>query len=324
MKICIYGAGAAGCAVAAKISGVRGAEISLIARGEHYNALKQNGLRLIGKEGESTFKLNVVDESSKLPIQDVIILAAKSYSLPEIAQKIPQISDKNTAIIPAGNGIPWWFLFEHDCQLKNHKFGKLDPEGIIEKNIPFENITGGLFYMAASLVEPGVVANYEGPRFVIGAPSGGLKGAAFLLGEMLTEASFIKPISANIRSDIWLKLCWNIIYNPMGVVTGMTSGEMGNDPKMQELARGVGAEMQRLAEKLNIPLKLDVEKFMIGAASRAGKHKPSMLQDYEAGKKLEIDAIIGSVVEIAQLLKVNIPNISFIFQSIMAKCCQIK
>lgn len=316
MKICIYGAGAVGCTLAAQLAKT-GADISLIARGEHLTALQRNGLQIITKKYEETLSFTCTDDPSSLGQQDYVVIAAKAYSLSEIAPTLSPLLGKETAVVPGCNGVPWWFLQGLECPIKNRQITLLDPENIITKYVAPERIIGGLFYMAAEVVKPGVVTSFSYPRCVIGEPSGAATPRVKKLHNLLKEAGFKDPLSTNIRSQIWLKLCWNVVYNPLGVITGKTSIQMAHDAKIHSKAVKMMEEMKILASRLNIPLDLDIEAH-IGLAEKAGDHKPSMLQDYERGKSIEIEAIIGAVVEIAAMLGEDVPEIISVFEQLRA------
>lgn len=306
MKICIYGAGATGCTIAAELSGNADIDLSIIGRGKNLEALQQNGLKFITQDGEQNIKLNCFDEPAKVGKVDYVIIATKSFHLPEIAPKLSVLLDKNTVVIPACNGIPWWFFFNHEGKLKDYRIVCLDPRGIIKKNIDFSQVIGGVFYMGATVEAPGVVSNYAGPRFLVGEPSGNKTDRLIKLVGILEKSGFKRPLAENIRTEIWRKLCWNTPFNPLAVITGKNSEEMGNNEEITEIARKVMKEMAKLAEAIGLPLNLDIEKH-IDIAKTAGSHKPSMLQDYEQGKRIEIEAIIGSVCEIGQTLGVDMP-----------------
>jgi len=317
MKICIYGAGATGCTIGAKFFKA-GADITLIGRGEHLHKIKENGLQFISKDSEENIKIPCTDFPSSLPKQDYIIIATKAYNIPEIAPNIPQLLHDRSTIIPACNGVPWWFLQGLEGPLKDHRIKALDPKGIIEKHVDYNRIIGGIFYMAASIVKAGVVSNFEGPRFIIGAPDRNITKMVSTLGSLMEKAGFKNPVTDNIRGAIWLKLCWNVAFNPLSVIYEKNCGEMTTNPEIKTLASNIMEEMRLIANKLNIKLNLDIEKH-IGLTSDTSSFKPSMLQDYEKGRRMEVEAIIGSVYEIANMLNLETPAIKRIFNMLLDK-----
>jgi len=314
MKICIYGAGGTGSVLGDKFNNI-GEEITLIARGKHLSKLQSDGLHMITRDEDKIINLKTLESPKEAGIQDYVIIASKAYSIPEIAENISPLLGENTAIIPSCNGIPWWFLYGLDCPLKNQRLDSLDPDGIIEKNIDFERVIGGLVYMAATLVKPGEVTSFAHPRFIIGEPNGEITDRVKKLDESRVKAGFRDSLAKNIRTEILQKLCWNVAFNPIAAITGKDSGEMAEDKEIRDLAVKIMHEMAQIANSLNIPLPLDTE-FHIELARKAGKHKPSMLQDVENGKKLEIDAIIGSVSEISHKLGLKTPNIDKTYENL--------
>ncbi len=322
MKITIYGAGAVGCTIGAQLYGCDNAEVTLVARGEHYRVMQENSLQFINRDGERNLRLACTDDPSALPPQDCVIISVKAYSIAEIAPAINRLFHDDTVVIPICNGVPWWFLLGDDLLLKNRRLDSLDPDGIIERNIPLERVIGGLLYTTATLVKPGVVSNFEGPKFIIGEPSGGISDRLQEIGNVLESAGFIRPVTEDMRAAIWKKLCWNIAFNTLAVITGKTSGEMTADKEIRSLAVSIMQEMEGLAEILGINMQLDIEKH-VQIAQVAGSFKPSMLQDYERGKPMEIDAIIGSVCEIAEKLRttsstdITTPHITEVYDNLL-------
>ena len=307
MKICIYGAGGAGCVVAEKLRHVAPG-LTLIARGKHYQAMHDLGLRFITPNGEETLKLNVTDDPTSLPEQDVVILTTKAYHLADIAPQLPKLMHDKTAIIPACNGIPWWFFQGLEGPLENFTPKSTDPEGILSRHIPHENIIGGVLYMCATLLEPGVVSSTEPPRFTIGEPSSEATERYQSLKQLFNKAGFMQPENVNIRSTILMKLCWNIAFNVLSVIYQKTTGPLASEKETRTLAHKLMEELKEFGKAINVPMPLDIEK-TINDATKMGDFKPSMFQDFEQNKKMEIDAIIGVVVEIADKLSLEIPTI---------------
>lgn len=308
MKICIYGAGAAGCVVGAKLK-MSGANVTLIGRGKHLRKIQESGLHITTRDSNHIIEIAATDNPISLEPQDYVIIATKAHSIPEIAEKIKPLLHEKTAIIPACNGIPWWFLYNLEGQLKNHRIECLDPMHSIERHIDTKRIIGGVFYMAATLTAPGEVSNFEGPRFIIGEPDGRTSSRVSDLGNILLNAGFKNPVTDNIRGAIWVKLCWNIAFNPLSVIHNMTSGEMAASPEVRKTAEEIMKEAEKIGKELGVKFKLDIEKH-VKAAETAGSHKPSMLQDFEHKKPMEINAIIGSACEIAKNLAIKSPYIT--------------
>lgn len=320
MKICIYGAGATGCVLVQKFLGI-GQDVSLVARGAHLEAMQKNGLRVITPVREYHLPVAATDNPENLPAQDIIIIASKAYSLSEIAPHVPTLLHASSILIPVCNGIPWWFLLGLKGRLENRRIRCLDAQGIIGEHIPFEQVIGGVIYMAAALREPGVVTSNAPPRFMIGEPTGDVTERVSRFDRICCEAGFKDAMTTNIRGEIWHKLSWNIVFNPLSVITGMNSGQLARDTGARRTAFAMVTEMQHVGDALGLDVTLDPER-QIYLAEKAGHHKPSMLQDYEAGKRIEIDAIVGAMVEIAEMLSIAVPHIEEIYRALAAKACK--
>lgn len=313
MKIAIYGAGAVGGNIGARLH-QSGQEVTLIARGAHLAAIKTNGLRLVNKHPEAlsniTLRIPATDDPATLPPQDLVILSCKSYDIPLAAERITPLLGQNTVVLPVGNGIPWWFCEALPGKLAGFRIAALDPNNRIPQFIAPERIVGGLCYLGSGVEAPGVVTCYDKrPKIILGEPSGAVTPRAEALRQIFYDAGFSTSLSDHIRSDIWNKLCWNIAFNPLSVVTGLTSYELATEEPHLTTIRLVMEEMAVLAQALELGIPVDVESHL-KAAIRTPGHKTSMLQDHERGKHLEVEAIIGSVVEIATHLGTPAPQIT--------------
>jgi len=305
-KWCIYGAGAAGCTLAAQLDNK--VTVSLIARGNHLIALQQKGLHFTDSKGnDSIHHFFATDSSNDLPPQDIIFLAGKSQQLPEMATNIAPLLHKETIIIPISNGIPWWFFHGTEFEREINLESQLDPCGILHKNIDQDRIIGGLLYMGASITNLGHVINRTQTRLIIGEPNPHKNSRCQPIVNILDKAGFKKPLSNNIRVDIWKKLCWNTAFNPLSVIYQLPNGGLIDDPKIRNRAIAIMQEMQIIAAALNLPLELDINSH-IAINERSKNHKPSMLQDFESNKPLETNAIIDAVVHIANCININTPN----------------
>jgi 2-dehydropantoate 2-reductase len=317
MQIVIYGAGAVGSAIGAALSLV-GHHVTFIARGEHLKALKAHGLTYITAKGAQTIKATFTDDAATIAEPDYLFLTTKAYDLPGIARRVNQIAGKKALIIPVQNGVPWWHFYKLKGPMENTRIESLDPEGLLEKYIDSSRVIGGVIYMAGSVTEPGITKNLMRPRFVVGEPDGTPSPRLKTLAALLAEAGFKEPLAENIRSEIWLKLCWNIAFNPLSVLTGATSRKIAEDEGTQVIAGKMMEQAKAITDKLGIPLALDVkERLSVGI--QAGDHKPSMRYDYERGKRMETDAIIGAAVEIAARLGAITPTINTIYALLRQK-----
>lgn len=317
LKIAIVGAGATGCILAEKLHNA-GAVVTLVARGETYDALSTQGFSISDIEGVRQVKLPVVNtfNTQDAGVQDYIVIATKATALNDIAPHLPPMYHEETTVIPACNGIPWWFLLQHPCPLENQTIECLDTHGLLAEHIPISRVMGGLFYMAGTNLGAGRVHNGGRPRFVVGEPNGTLTFRSERFHNLLENAGFHDEIADNIRTQILLKLCWNIAFNPIAAITRKTSIEMAEDENIVVRARAIMEEMRKLAFALNVPLPLDIEHHMV-LTRKAGAHKPSMLQDAEKGKPLEIEAIIGAACELAKKLKVEMPETQSLYKELL-------
>lgn len=317
LHVAIIGAGATGCILADKLLHT-GAQVTLVARGETYRVIHENGFTLTDAEGERQIHCPIVETSmtEQAGAQDIIIIATKAFAIESIAPHLPPMYHDETIVVPACNGLPWWFLQNHPCPVENVSIDCLDPQGVIARHIPFHRVVGGLFYMAGTNLGAGKVHNGGRPRFVVGEPNGTLTFRTERLHNLLQNAGFIDPIAENIRSQILLKLCWNVAFNPIATLTRKNSIEMAEDESIMQRARNIMEEMRKFAFALNVPLPLDIEHHLL-LTRKAGAHKPSMLQDAERGKPIEIDAIIGSVCEVADALKLPMPETKKLYQELL-------
>lgn len=316
MKICIVGAGAIGGYLGAKLA-TSGAEVTLIARGAHLEAIRSQGLKLIMADGSSQVAIpklatNNLEEAGA---QDVVILTVKAQSLPAIAPSLPALYHPETMVVTAQNGIPWWYFRKHGGEYEGTSIRSVDPDGIVEANIKADRAIGCVIYPAAEIVEPGVIKHIEGDRFTLGEIDGSKSDRIQTLAQVLKQAGFKAPIRNQIRTDIWVKLWGNVAFNPISALTRATLEEICQYHLTRELAREMMSEAQAIAEKLGIDFGITLEQ-RINGAEKVGAHKTSMLQDIEANRPTEIDAIVGAVAELGRLTGIPTPYINAIYASV--------
>ncbi|MEA5553249.1 2-dehydropantoate 2-reductase [Anabaena cylindrica UHCC 0172] len=316
MKICIVGAGAIGGYLGAKLI-LSGEEVTLIARGSHLEAIQKNGLKIILADGSSQVANPVLATSDFTAIepQDVVILAVKSNSVSAIAPFLPQLCHEQTMVVTAQNGIPWWYFRKHGGEYEGTRLNSLDSDGIIENNIDIDRVIGCVVYPAAEIVAPGVIQHLEGERFTLGEIDGSKTERIQLLAQALKKAGFKAPVRNQIRTEIWVKLWGNIAFNPISSLTGATLEAIAQYPPSRELARQMMLEAQTIAENLGIKFGISLEQ-RINGAEKVGAHKTSMLQDIEAGRPTEIEAIAGAVVELSKLTQTPTPHIDALYASV--------
>ena len=313
MRICVVGAGAIGGLMGAKLA-LSGEEVTVIDQGAHLQAIQENGLKLIWEDG-TEYVAEVAKATDKVEdagVQDLIILSLKAHYLEQVAKQIPKITGPDTIIVTVQNGIPWWYFQRHGGEFDNHRIEAVDPGGVIASNIEADRIIGSIAYPAAEIAEPGVIRHIEGTRFPIGELDGSESERAKAISQMLIDAGFKSPILSDVRSEIWLKAWGNLTFNPISALTHSTLVDICQYPPTQHLATMMMTEAQTVANKLGITFRVPIEKRIEGA-EKVGKHKTSMLQDVEAGKAVEANALIGAVVELGELTKTPTPHISAIY-----------
>ncbi len=314
MKICIIGGGGAiGGFLAVQLARA-GNDVTVVARGVTYEAIKKNGLKLITDEFPEgvTGDVRLLDRVVDAGIQDLVILTMKAHQLAPIAEFLPHVIGPDTVVVPMQNGIPYWYFQRHGGEYENRIVEIVDPHGVIMKAIDPRNVLGCVVYPAAITVAPGVIKHIEGIRFPIGELDGTTTERAQKISETFIAAGFKSPILENIRSEIWLKLWGNMTFNPISALTHGTLLEICQHPQTRELAHDMMVEAQDVAHKLGITFRLGIDKRIEGA-EKVGRHKTSMLQDVEAGRSLEADALIGAVIELGVMVGVPTPRLKTVF-----------
>ena len=308
MKLCIYGAGAIGGLIGAELS-LAGSDVTLIARGPHLEAIRQNGLTLINlDETRVVYPVAIANPEDAGP-QDYIVITLKAHSVPGIVEAIQPLIGAETTVVWGVNGVPWWYFYKLDGEFANQRLETIDPGGVQWDRIGPARIVASVIYPAAEVIEPGVIKHVEGNRISLGEPSGEKSHRVEKLAAELTKAGFRTPIRSRIRDELWVKLWGNLSFNPISALTGSTLEEMCNEPDTLALIRAMMCEAQQVGEKIGVKFPVNVDKRIDGGRA-VGAHKTSMLQDLERGRPMEIDALIGAVAEMAELTATPIPNIN--------------
>lgn len=312
MKICVVGAGAIGGLLAVRFA-LAGNDVSVVDQGLHLNAIQDNGLTLEEADGSrSTVSVTAVSSIKDLPQQDLVILALKAHFLDQVARDIEAVLHPETIILPVQNGIPWWYFHKHNSEFEGRRVNSLDPSGVLSKFIDADRIIGCVVYPAGGILEPGVIKHVEGDRFPIGELDGSETDRVQKLFDLFVEAGFRSRILDDIRSEIWLKVWGNMSLNPISALTHATLEDICQFKETRALTASMMGEAQIVAEKLGVTFRHTIEKRIEGAES-VGSHKTSMLQDVEEGHSLEIEAIIGAILEIAQWTNTPVPSIAAIY-----------
>ena len=308
MKICVVGAGAIGGYLAVRLAKA-GHDVSVIARGPHLAAIRAKGLKLVEDEQELTAdNLTATDRIRDLGTQDVVLLALKAHQIGPVAGDLPTLFGPDTIMVTLQNGIPWWYFQKLGGPYADRVVETVDPGGVLFKSIDPERLLGCIAYPAAAIAEPGVIRHIEGNRFPIGELDGSNSERVQKVFAALTEAGFKSRVLDDVRSEIWLKLWGNMTFNPISALTHSTLVDICQFPLTRALAATMMTEAQTIGERLGAQFRVPMERRISGAES-VGKHKTSMLQDVEAGKPLEIDGMLGVVVELAEVTGVEVPTL---------------
>jgi 2-dehydropantoate 2-reductase len=311
MRIVIAGAGAIGGYIGARLARA-GADVVLFARGPHLQAMQQRGLRVVSPDGDFDVRPEVTGDPSTIGTADVVVLAVKAHGLTALAPQIRPLLGPATAVVSTQNGIPWWFFQGAGGELEGLRLERADPGGVISAAIPARQVLGSIIYFATDVAEPGVIRHTAGNRISLGEPDGTRSERARRIAEALVASGLRCPITTHIRREIWVKILGNVVFNPVSALSGATLAQMTGHPEVSEIVREVMRETEAVGRKLGFDLPITIEQRIAGAA-KVGEHKTSMLQDLEAGRPLELDAIVGAVVELGERLKVPMPHTRTIY-----------
>ena len=309
MKICVIGAGAIGGYVGVKLA-TAGEAVTVVARGANLEAIRARGLRL--KMGDGTEHIapgiKATANLAEPGPQDVVILAMKAHQVAPVATALAPLLRESTVIVPMQNGIPWWYFQRHGGPFEGRRVESVDPDGAILRAIDPRRIVGCVVYPACELAAPGTIRHIEGDRFPLGELDGAETERVVRLAEAFDRAGLKAPVLTNVRAEIWLKLWGNLTFNPISALTHSTLVDICQYPLTRELATNMMREAESVANRLGITFRVSIEKRIAGA-ERVGKHKTSMLQDVEAGRDPEIDALVGAVIELGRLTGTPTPHI---------------
>ncbi len=296
MKVAIFGAGAIGGMMGVKLASA-GADLSVVARGPHLAAMQANGLTLVEGETRTTVHPRATQDAAELGPQDYVIVTLKAHSLPAAAPDIAKMMGPSTALITAINGVPYWYFHGLDSPHRDRRVESVDPGGKLWSILPPAQAIGCVVYPAAEVTEPGVITHGYGDRLSLGEPDGTRSDRVEALSKLLIASGLKAPIRPRIRDEIWVKLWGNLCFNPVSALTGATLATITGRPDLRALCKSMMLEAQAVAESLGVRFAVSVEKRIDGAAE-VGEHKTSMLQDLERGRPMEIDALLGAVVEL--------------------------
>jgi len=321
MRIAVVGAGAIGGYLGARLS-LAGEEVTFIARGPNLAAVQANGLKLIAEDGTEarTTTARAFEKMTEAGPHDAVLLTVKAHQVAAVAPDLRHLCHADTAIVTMQNGIPWWYFHKHGGEYEGKPVRSADRDGTIARHIDPARLIGSVVYPAANLVAPGVVQVVEGNRFTLGELDGSTTPRVQAISASLVKAGFKAPVIADIRSEIWLKLWGNLSFNPISALTHATLVDICQFPLTRELATRMMTEAEAVANKLGVTFRVSIERRIAGA-EKVGAHKTSMLQDIEHGRPIEIEALVGSVVELGALTGTPTPYISAVYActSLLAK-----
>jgi 2-dehydropantoate 2-reductase len=311
-KVCIFGAGAIGGYVGARLAMKGEADVSLVARGNHLAAMKSNGL-VLKQNGEThTLHPRVTDDPRELGPQDFIILTLKAHAVAGVIDQLQPLIGPDTAILFGQNGLPWWYFYGAGGPYEGHRLESVDPGGVIWNRLGPERALGCVVWQAAEIEAPGVIAHHYGDRMPIGEPSGQKSERSQVLSRLLASAGIKSPVRPNLRNEIWLKLWGNLSFNPVSVLTEGTLVDLASDSGTRRVIRAMMVEAQDIAEALGVEFAVGVDERM-DMAAKVGAHRTSMLQDVEAGRPTELEALLGVVIELGRLVEKHTPSLQLVY-----------
>ena len=304
MRFAIVGAGATGGFLGAHLVKA-GEEVLLVARGAHLAAMRERGVTVRSGGEEFTARPDCTDDLAAIRAADVVFLTLKAHAIPPVAAAIGAALGPEACVVGAQNGIPWWYFEDRHLE-------SVDPGGVIARSIPYRRVVGCIVYPATRIVEPGVIEHLEGNRFTLGEPDGSRSERVLAISSALVRAGLRAPIQKRIRNELWLKLLGNATLNPVSALTRATLAEIVSSGATREVVRRLMEEVDAVAAALGVDVPLSIEKRMEGAAATGG-HRTSMLQDLEAGRPLEVEALLGAVVELAAGEGVEVPALRTLY-----------
>jgi len=306
MRFLIAGAGAIGGYIGAKMARA-GQDVTLFARGAHLAAMQRNGLKVLSAEGDFEARPRIIASIEEAGDVDVIILGVKAHGLTTLAPQLKPLIHEHTTVVSTQNGVPWWYFHIGAGEFSGIHLERVDPGGVVNASIPPGQVVASIVYLGTDIVEPGVIRHTEGNRISLGEPDGSRSERCRAIAGALIQAGLRCPITTRIRHEIWVKLLGNVAFNPISALTRATLAAMARHPEVCPVARNIMNEVEAVAAKLGIELPVSIDQRIAGAG-KVGEHKTSMLQDLEAGRPMELEAVVGAVVELGDRLSVPMPH----------------
>ncbi len=305
MKFLIAGAGAIGAYIGARMAHA-GFDVTLFARGPHLRAMQSHGVQVKSSEGDFVARPTIAASLEEVGPVDVVFLGVKAHALPQLAPQLKPVLGPDTTVVSTQNGIPWWYFQGFKGEWEGLRLERVDPGGVISAAIEARSVLGSIVYFATEIAAPGVIQHIEGNRISLGEPDGTRSDRSRRIAEALIASGLRCPVTTRIRHEIWVKVLGNASFNPVSALTRATLAQMVRDPGVSSVIRNIMQEVEAVSHKLGMELPVSIEQRMAGA-EKVGEHKTSMLQDLEAGRPMELEALVGSVVELGE--RVGLPMI---------------
>ncbi|HZW96834.1 MAG TPA: 2-dehydropantoate 2-reductase [Candidatus Eremiobacteraceae bacterium] len=306
MRYLIAGAGAIGAYIGARMAQA-GFDVTLFARGPHLRAMQEHGVRVKSAEGDFLARPTITGSMEEIGPVDVVFLGVKAHGLPQLAPHLKPVLGPDTTVVSTQNGIPWWYFHGFGGEWDGLRLERVDPGGVISSVIEARRVVGSIVYFATEITAPGVIQHIEGNRFTLGEPDGSRSERVRQLAEALIASGLRCPISTRLRHEIWVKLLGNASLNPVSALTRATIVQMVHDPGVCSVIRNIMQEVEAVSHKLGMELPISIDQRIAGA-EKVGEHKTSMLQDLEAGRPMELEALVGAVVELGERVGVPMPT----------------
>jgi len=311
MKFLIAGAGAIGAYIGARMARA-GFDVTLFARGPHLRAMQDDGVQVRSAEGDFVARPRIASSLAEVGPVDVVFLGVKAHGLPQLAPQLAPVLGPDTAVVSTQNGIPWWYFQGFGGEWNGLRLERIDPGGVISSAIEARRVLGSIVYFSTEITAPGVVQHIEGNRISLGEPDGARSERCRRIAEALIASGLRAPITTRIRHEIWVKVLGNASFNPVSALTRATLVQMVRDPGVCSLIRNIMLEVEAVSGKLGMELPVSIDQRIAGA-EKVGEHKTSMLQDLEAARPMELEALVGAVVELGERLGVAMPYLRTVY-----------
>jgi 2-dehydropantoate 2-reductase len=303
MRFLIAGAGAIGGYIGARMAQA-GFDVTLFARGPHLHAMQEHGVQVKSTEGDFVARPTIASSLEEVGTVDVVFLGVKAHGLPQLAPQLKPALGPETTVVSTQNGIPWWYFQGFGGEWEGMRLERVDPGGVISSAIDAHRVVGSIVYFATEITAPGVIQHNAGDRITLGEPDGTRSDRCRRIAETLIASGLRCPVTAHIRQEIWVKILGNASLNPVSALTRATLSEMLRDPDVRSLIRNIMQEVEAVSRKLGMELPVSIDQRIAGA-EKVGEHKTSMMQDLEAGRPIELEALVGAVVELGE--RVGLP-----------------